>query len=94
MALFIVIRRKVPRKLKCSTKKYLYSLLKKNLKFPLKDLAEEIANLYEICCVQGKVENNKKYFFFVNKLPRQLTGDSSSWNTWKSNNDPLALGKT
>ena len=52
-------------------KKFLHSQLKKNLKFLLKDLdtkkryylfkyfVEEMANLYDICCVKATVDNNK-----------------------------------
>ena len=48
-------------------------LIQKNC-YLLTDLVEEMANLYEIYCVEGQVDDNKKNeIFFVNKLPRQFT---------------------
>ena len=44
------------------------------LKDPLTNHVEEMANLYEIYFVKGKVDDKKKKkIFFVNKLPRQCT---------------------
>ena len=53
-------------------------LIQKNC-YLLTDLVEEMANLYEIYCVEGKADDDKKMkSFFVNKHPRQFTVYTSS----------------
>ena len=70
------MRRKLQRKLKRPTEKYLTTekefkilikrkiLIQKNC-YLLTDLVEEIANLYEIYCVEGKADDNEKMKSFL-----------------------------
>ena len=51
-----------------SAEKEFKILIKRKILIPkslLTDLVEKMANLYEICCVEAKVDDNKKMKFFL-----------------------------
>ena len=74
IASFTVMGRKIPRKLKLSTKKYLHYLLKNNLSFSLKETlgrrkllppsrsCQKMTNMHDIFCVEGKADDKKTFF--------------------------------